>query len=59
MPNQTKHETANMKARNIRVDEDLWQEFTAKCRAEGEPVSIVMRRLMRAWVREDAPTSRP
>jgi negative regulator of replication initiation len=39
-----------LKARSIKVDDDLWQLATDAAAADGEPLSVVIRRLLREYV---------
>ena len=43
----------------LRIDADLLRAVEAKAKAEDLTVSQVVRRLLRAWVAEDAPKPQP
>lgn len=39
-----------LKARSVKVDDDLWRRATEAAEAEGESLSVVIRSLLREWV---------
>lgn len=41
------------KKRNLTFDEEVWRQFTDRCKSEGRPASRVLERLMEKYIDGD------
>lgn len=43
---------SNLEAKNVRFDPEVWEEASAKAKAQGTNISVVLRRLLADWIRD-------